>query len=229
MPRSAYPDSNDCEAILRAQGLFSSSDLASIILDLDLEGKAAAAAAEWERCTGWVPFLGDTVDATRYFDPPGPNQRLPGALGGGYLLTLPETGLLSLTSIHSGFSSASAGTALVSEDDYRLRPLNAGVSTRPYTEIEFLGAPSWGFGRSLRIIGKFGYATTVPEDAWAAILYRAAGYALPEIRERVTGGLVEWKEAEVSERYGEKFLSGSAEAWDLRWKRATDRFKRITL
>ncbi len=228
MPKTSAPDSNDIEGALRSLGLFSASELSALILDLDLEGKAQAALARWERETGWIPFLGDTADVTRYFDPSGPNQRLPGGRGGGWLMTLPN-GLLSVTSIYSGFSAADVGTALVSETDYRLRPLNASVDGRPYTEIEMLGGASWGLGRSVRIIGRWGYSLTVPDDAWTAILYGAVSIALPEIRERVTGGLVEWKEAEVSERYGEKFLASSAMAWDQRWMSAVNRFKRVVL
>jgi hypothetical protein len=222
------PDQHDVEAALRALGHLSIEELSALILDLDLEGQAAAAVAEWEALTGFKPFLADLVDVTRYYDPPGPNTRLPGGRGGGYLLDL-GTGLVSVTSIHTAFSATDAGDAAVSETNYRLRGLNASVLTSPYTHIESLSGHWYGLGRSIRIIGRWGYGTSVPEDAWQAIRMRAAGMVLSEIREQVTGGMVEWKEADASERYGEKFLSGTLDAWDRRWMMAVNRYKRVTL
>jgi hypothetical protein len=53
--------------------------------------------------------------------------------------------------------------------------------------------------------------------------------ALAEIRERVTGGVVEFQEAGVTERYGEKFLAASMAAWERRWKAAVNRYRRIVI
>lgn len=231
MPRAEYPNGNDLSGLLTSLNLFDATELATFLVDMDLDTLVQAAATQFEMESGWIPFLGDSSDVTRYFDPAGPNQRLPGSRGGSYLLSL-NAGLLTVTSFHAGFSGSSVGTALVSEDDYRLRPLNAVVENRPYTEIELLSGWTWGLGRSLRIIGRWGYGVMIPDDVWLAILHQAGNLALPILRERLTGGLVEWKEADAMERYGDAFLTGDGSAggrWMSEWSRIILRYRRVVI
>src|SRR5580704_1881625 len=105
MPRTAYPTDSDVAALAASVPLPSG---------YTFTGMGAAASAEWERRTGYRPFLGSGVDSTRLFDPPGPNRRtLSGysLLGGGRILDL-ESGIYGLTSLSIGVGQDAPGTAL---------------------------------------------------------------------------------------------------------------------
>lgn len=234
MAKTAYPDQQDIERILRSTGLFDADALDTAILDLDLETLAAAAIREWEMATGWIPFLADSVAVTRYFDPQGPNFR-PQVGGGGYVMDL-GTGLISLTSITTGVSATAPGSVLTLDTDYWLTPYNADELGYPWTGISFL-VPQWGTRRSIKVIGRFGYSMTVPDDAWLAIGHKAVTLALPEIASFITGGVRKFTELGVTEEYGEGFLYGTGGkddgsiggVWGREWARAVTRYKRVVV
>jgi hypothetical protein len=229
MPKLAYPDSHDCERVLRSLGLFDADALDAAILDLDLETAASAASRQWEEETGWIPFLADAAAVTRFFDPQGPNRQ-PQVVGGRYVMEL-GTGLVTLTSVTNGIGPTSVGTLQTLDTDFWLSPYNADELGRPWTALEWL-VQQWGARRSIKIIGRFGYSTTVPDDAWLAIAHRAASIALPEIATRIVGGVRKFSEAGVTEEYGDDFLTGQkgvGGAWSLEWKAAVGRYRRIVL
>src|SRR5216117_4162110 len=93
----AYPGPADVELLIRSLGLFDDDALATALGLIDLDTLAAAASRQWEEETGWIPFLADSEDVTRRYDPQGPNWR-PWIQGGGYPLDL-GVGLVSLTSL----------------------------------------------------------------------------------------------------------------------------------
>src|SRR5579872_4286099 len=120
MPKTAYPTDSDVAALAATVALPGGYSFA---------GMAAAAVAEWERRTGYLPFLGSGSAQSRSFDPPGPNRRtLSGfsLLGGGRLLDL-ESGLYGLTSVSIGVGPDSPGTELVNGTDFWPEPLNAAL------------------------------------------------------------------------------------------------------
>lgn len=224
----AYPTDDDLETYLRGLNLFTAAQLAAALPYLALDEKVAASSAEWERVTGWRPFLAGVTEIRRLFDPPGPNRGT-GTRGGGTFLIL-DQGLVVLAAVHTDVVPATtpSGTALVIEDDYRLWPYNAAWDNQPYTAIEFV-ARRYALAKTIGVTGLWGYTQTLPDDVWQAILQHAAGIAFAELRERRTGGMIEWKQAETSERYGEHFLEASEENWRRRFERAAMRYQRVLL
>jgi len=227
MPAHAnYPQAADLESYLRALGILTDVQMAALLSFLSLEEATAAARSEWESETGWRPFLADASPVTRYYDPQGPNFR-PHTVGGGYRLDL-EAGLIALTSVIVDVDAESPGTTLVSGEDFWLDPYNAAVMGLPYTAVLFV-VRRWGARRSIAVTGRFGFAETLPDDVWQCVLQKSAAVTFAALRERASAGLVEWKEADVSERYGENFLESSRRAWEEAFRRAAGRYRRVTL
>lgn len=223
MPHTAYPTGTEVGAFIESLGILTGEELAALSTGTTLADLAEAARDAWEADTGWRPFLKDVADVSRRFDPPGPNRR--GLTrGGANLLTL-EAGLLDVTTIVTGYANTDAGNAVLVEDDYFLGPANAGVDGRPYTAIDLLRA-GWGAPQSLRITGKWGYSSVIPADAWEAIKRQAASQGFSEVLMQLTGGMVNWHEADIVEQYDVKFLVGQQEAWERQWMRAVNRYRR---
>lgn len=233
MSKPEYPSGADVEQVIEGLRLFDVADLAEVFEFIDTDALALAAVHQWETETGWIPFLADVdddnPDQTRYFDPPGPNSRGESIGGGNHLIL--DCGIVELVTVHTGWSPTFAGTAALAGTDFRLWPYNADPLDRPWTELRFK-VPQWGQPQSIKIVGRFGYAATVREDVWLAILHQGVTLALPEVATRVTGGMVEWKEADASERYGEAFLFGDkgvGSAWGLEWSRTVNRYRRVVI
>lgn len=231
------PGAADLEQVIESLALFDPEDLTSVFEFLDLESFAAAAVRQWETETGWEPFLADVdvdnLDQTRYFDPPGPNVRGE-FVGGGNHLTL-DCGIVELDTVHTGWSATTAGTAQLAGTDFRLWPYNADPLDKPWTELRFKYR-QWGEPQSIRLVGRFGYAATVPDNAWTAILHYGVILALPEIAANITGGgNLEFQELGVTERFGAGFLTGTGGkddpglggAWMREWERVVRLFQRV--
>lgn len=208
---ATYPFSNDLAYYLLSQGLTTDAALDG----LSLSGKAAAAAAEWERATGWFPFLGGVSNEARYFDPPAE----------GRYLGL-NAGLLSLASLAYGVATdGSGGTVMAQGQGFRLLPMNTAGRGLPAEAVEFLaggygggwpysgigsavpGGLSFGagaaYGRagSIEVIGQWGRQSALTDDVWQAILQKAAALCMPQIMGRISGGLDSFTEAGVTEKY----------------------------
>jgi hypothetical protein len=223
MPYSAYPTSGQIESFIRALGILTDEQLAALLDNLDLAGVAEAAQAAWEADTGWLPFLKDTADVARRFNPPGPNRR--GLTRGGWDRIDLEAGLLSVTSVTTGYSLTDAGSALALEDDYFLWPANAAALFRPWTALEF-NSYRWGQPESLRIVGAWGFSDRIPADAWQAILRHGATIAYSEIALGVSGGATRWTEADITEEYAAGIFQQHLAAWEQQWRRAVMRYRR---
>jgi hypothetical protein len=223
----AYPSSANLQSYLNALGLLTTTQVAA----LNLADRIAAATDAWEEETGWKPFLKDSSDVARVFTPPGPNRK-PGLTGrgGGTLLDL-DCGLLTVTSIVTGYSasptSPQAGTTAVAEDDYWLLPEGAPLRNRPYTQVEF-AVSIWGVARSVRIVGKWGYCSTIPDDVFQAILRQGALQTADELVALRTGGMVEWSE-EASEKYGDNPLGKYLDRWQSDWDKAVLKHRRVVV
>jgi len=163
----AYPTSTDLQALLDGAGVSYGST--------DLTGAIQSATEEFERRTGWIPFGTDVVDRTLWFDPP--------AWGSfGCVLSL-RYGLQSLTSLTVGIATdGSGGTVLTQGVDFRLAPYDGGQDKKPYTKIEFINLP-YGTPKSIKVIGKFGYTSTLKADVKNAIL----GYAASQVMQDLVG------------------------------------------
>ena len=188
------PTANDLVTYITGLGVL---DDTGVIEDTEYAAVVEAAAEELERATGYVPFLSG-ADSTRYFDPPG-YQRRGQTLGGGRHLEL-GMGLVSLTSLYVDYSPSSAGTLLTANVDYFLEPRNAAAQGKPYEAVDFV-LPQWGDPRSVAITGAWGYAATVPADAWRAVLHYAAHLLRPALVLQNSQARKRWETAGLKVEY----------------------------
>lgn len=130
------------------------------------------------------------ADTTRYYD--GPNahsnvlygintndNRLGGGYGGDHILCVDELAAAPTSVAISTTGSVATHDLSLATTDYILYPLNATDEGYPYTEIRLdliNGTVStwYGFPKGVKIVGKFGYSTTTPEDVKQAVLIQVA-------------------------------------------------------
>lgn len=186
---AAYPTTSDLTDYLTAQGLTAP---ANVQVHLD------AAIAEWERATGYQPFKEEANAQAYYYDP----VPLYKALDLG-------TGFSTVTEVAIGVSDTDpTGTVLTLSEDYELLPYNR--SGRPIEGILFRAFTVSGRARSVKVTGKRGYSSTIPDDAWRAILVRAAMYTKQGMQ---VGGVAAFREGDVSVTYGTGATPTEAESW----------------
>jgi hypothetical protein len=169
----------------------------------DVADEVASAISEWETKTSWIPFLAESSDSTEYFD--GPNSPV-----------LP-VGYASITSVSIGITSTdNTGTALVLNEGYWLE-FNL---RKAITGIRF-GWHSIRGWKTIKIIGKKGYSSSIPDEVWLAILHRAAVKALPKINQM--GSVIKIKQGPV-----EYDLDKTRESeWAQEFKQLVYDFKRL--
>jgi len=191
----AYPTATELKNLLLGAGLITDPN-ATPDSYFDYSGAVDAAVADWENRCGYVPFVKDSSDVTRYFDPPQGRRLLLGA------------GLMTLTSVTSN------GAALTENTDFWLLPANGAAESLPYDEIEF-SARQAGLPRSIVIVGKWGRVTSVPADVKRGVLCKAASLLAGEILLGASqGGLAMWKEGDVEQRYDLSKTTACKEGWD---------------
>jgi hypothetical protein len=176
---------------------------------LSLSAKIKAAIAEWDRGTGYTPFVSDGSVTTRYYDPGGANRGGIGlsAIGGGRFLDL-EAGLISLTSLTVTGSVYTHGVQFYLED------VNAPAKGRPYEMIRFV-VPVWGNRQCIAVTGVFGFCLKLPDDAWEAILQRGMALCAPQLSLKKTGGVVSRKQGDEEIRYSDKGVGvGETSSWN---------------
>jgi len=199
MSKTAYPYAAELGAFLYSSGLISAAPTAQQS-QLFFDEAINAAVAEWERETGWVPFLSG-ASQTRTYDPPGPSPgNVQGPVGvfygvnsiGGSRKLFLNAGVRSVTTVKVGVTLTSAGTALTQNQDFWLRPQNATNYDRPFTYIEF-GYPQYGSPQSITVTAPFGFGSTVPDDAWLAIMKKSVMHLVPSLEIVISGGLTQIK------------------------------------
>ncbi len=235
MPQSGYPDINELEDLLTSAGILAAS--AGAENKLFTEAYLDAAIEEWEHTTGWHPFLKDSQDVMRLFDPPGaPNRHAAtfGAFawrGGGRILEL-DGGLLTVTSLVVGYSSQTAGTALTANQQYWLLPRNAAAIAHPYQRVEF-ASPQWGQSGSIAITGKWGYCAedAIPGSVRLAILCYAAFLAIAEHAGMQSGGMQSIKLADgAGYQYpAEGQFAQQAKQWAAYWRQTSLQHRRVSI
>ncbi len=189
MSRTAYPKTQDLEQFLAAGGLTITNALRAIFPHV-----VNAASRQFEEDCGRV-ILAPSAD-TRRFNPPTNRDRL---------LILPYD-LATLTSIvYVPVNSTS--TTMTSGTDFDAEPYNASAEGKPYTQIRFFTYSwqeplSYGVRHSLRIAGRWGYATTVPDDVWLAVVAKAAWSAYSHINLANTSGIRTWTDGDRTVAYG---------------------------
>ncbi|BDI29405.1 hypothetical protein CCAX7_14560 [Capsulimonas corticalis] len=181
--------------------------------------KIDSAIREWEKKTRWFPFLAG-ASSTRVFDPPGPRQHqaaLGGIRGGGRVLDL-RGGLISLDSLIMNGQNYTQGI------QFWMRPDNADLQGEPFQEIEFF-TPIMGPPQCIHVMGRWGYCAQVPEDAWQAILQKAAYESKPEVEFSITNGVA--KVDDVTYASGSVSpLSAQAEQWKLKFETTAEDYRR---
>jgi hypothetical protein len=142
--------------------------------DATLARLATAASRAIDRFTKREPgFWYVNSDTTRYFDGCGGRE-----LWVGYLAAAPT----SVSVAETGDVDSSAGTGGTytawSATDYLLWPYNATAEGRPYQrlDIDQLNGTKYGwykFPKGIKIVGKFGWATAVPDEIGQIALIQA--------------------------------------------------------
>lgn len=219
--KADYPGPGDVLALLAATGV-------EVSPVADLATAAAAGARDFERAVSRTMLA--PPESTRRLNAPVSRE---GAL-------IFDRDLASLTSVAI---QAQGGTSqeLTQGTDYTLEPFNAAADGMPYTALVFFSwgwswyEPLWyGYRGSIYVTGRWGYGTTIPEDAWAAMQARAAlllwgplvtgraggpgGLASATLRAE-SGGL------NSSENYGD--LLKVAALWQEQYHSAVCRYRRF--
>lgn len=207
---SAFPTISAVTTFLQEAGFLSGS------LPTSLAGVADSAKEEWERDSGFMPWIGQ-ADLTRYFDPPV-----------GYILDL-NGGLASLTTL------TIAGQGLTEGQDYYLEPVNA-FPLAPWTYIRF-AYNVYGEAQSIEVTGKWGYrvagSNAVPQDVYDAVLRRAASKALAVLSGSsgvATSPLTSVRQDDVAYTWAAtsdtQVAVGGPAQWEREWYDTLARYKR---
>lgn len=137
----------------------------------------------------------------------------------------------------------SSGTTLVQDTDYFLEPANAGVDTLPlagpYLAIRFADEVGYAWTepvpgelrRAIEVTGRWGYGTSIPEDAWWAVLVYAANLVAPAAEIRISGGLIRTESAGASSLWGDgaaSQLGWARREWGDDWDAAVRRYRRMS-
>lgn len=214
---TGWPAVSDVRTLLAGAGITSTLDDTALGTLLD------GAVAQFEQRTGWLPFVAAEDESVRLFDPPG---LVPGVaygfIGGGQRLKF-GAGLVSASALTIG------GVAKAQNTDWWLYPQSAPGAGMPYTHLLFRW-PIYGSPGTVSITGRWGYclSSTVPADAWRAVLHLAAAEALAIEGGRASGGMTDWTEESTREAFGERPYAGLNEAWGMSADHIINSYARVT-
>ena len=209
---NAYPVDSDITALINGSGITLPSGYST-------SGYAAAAIDEWEKLTGFIPFLNTEGSSAQTFDPPGvrPNAKSYGSLYGGERVMALKGGLVSVASV------VSSGQTMVLGTDYRLRPGNAAAKGKPFTWIEF-AYPIWGLPDSVVVTGVFGYCSgSIPQTAWDAIVRIGAAMVARDVLQGIYASPTDIKEGD--EAVQQDSFRDLGQAWEAYSARMVDFYK----
>jgi hypothetical protein len=212
--KSAYPVDTDVEAVLTAAGL--------ALGTLDTATAALAGRHAFELETRRIMLA--PAATNRRFDPPELDPAGVGFLDLGADVAVFNT----LTYQPEGGSP----TSLVVNRDFWLQPYNAPDKATPYTWIDLAGQHCRAKPllpadrRSLIVNGRWGYSTTIPEDAWRAMVAWSVWSLLPEEMISLTGGKVSTQVAGVITAWGVRPLLASREEFARIWRQTTALYSR---
>ena len=196
MPQTAYPTLIDLGAWLQDAGF-----TAAAVANLDLETAAAAGVATFEQATGRKMLA---VSQTREFDLTAVNPR----------------GVLDLRADMASLTSVTvSGPAQVLNTDMRLREPNASDRGLPFWALQFARRfypvvtypqPSWA---AIAVTGLWGYAATIPDDAWQGMLVLAGLELHPFLAQEFSHGALTYQEQDVTEHYGPDPMGSLRDNW----------------
>lgn len=115
-----------------------------------------------------------SADVTQYFDGNGTTK-----LRIGELAAAPTSVAVAETGIVDGAAGTGGSYTTWSASDYLLWPYNAPNDNEPYRRLDInllngSQAVWYPFPKAVKIVGKFGYATTVPDDIKQAAIIQAS-------------------------------------------------------
>lgn len=155
-----------------------------------------ACVSAWEQKTDYHPFLADADDTTWLFQPDDLCLLDFGVDGG-------PGGFISITSVTVGVTYANpTGIELVAGRDYLLKPANAANRSRPYTYLTGKRVEYDAGEASIEVIGRAGFAETVPADVWEAVLRCVMAMLLPSQGIAISGGYERITELDTTVQYG---------------------------
>lgn len=215
---SFYPTGMDLQVFLVGAGMLDNPPSANARM-IDLDAAMASAVSEWEKLTGWHPFLAAQAEVTRTFDPPGPTSTRWRYEGGGNVLDL-GAGFLSVSSVVHGTTDYIIGG---DSAQVYLLPVDAAAKERPFTDLRFCW-PVFGVPQSIQVTGVCGYGAALPEDVWTILLRMAATDLAPELALLKTGGLLEVKQEGLLRKYAGTSM-GQYGPFDGQIKQWSDKLK----
>lgn len=189
-------------------------------------GYVSAAIDRFESITGRLPMLAIS-STTLYFDPPTPDSGHPNWRNGVLMdLDFPFTAITRVATDCSPTNST--GTTLTIGTDVLLEPNNYALKRLPIESLKFLAGFS-SSSRSIGVTGTPGSYAAWPPDAWFGVLAcAAANFAADVLSGAIGAGMASYKEADVSEDYGEAAFGANVDMWKVRETAAILRYTRIT-
>lgn len=212
---TAYPDEEDVQLLLQSAKLWpADSDSAGQALALQqAEIAALGAKAEFERMTGWLPFLAGPSATTRTFD---------------------ATDFNGVLDLHGGLLSSPtvtvSGSAYTVDTNFYLDPANAAGQGKAWTSLRFWGHIAPGRPNQISVTGRFGYCTSLPADVWQAIQKYAGVLTLMSIENRPNpGSIVQDGFSKSWDVVGVISQTKILDTWGKDWNGAVRRYVRVTV
>ncbi|MDW8206832.1 MAG: hypothetical protein RMJ43_03275 [Chloroherpetonaceae bacterium] len=185
---SAYPTVPEAVERVRVAGIPSPSYT-------QVETALQAAIRALERETGFTPFLAESVATQWHFRPDGSGMIDFAADGG-------PGGFVEIQEVRHGVIHASpTGLALVAGRDYTLYPVNAALRGRAYWFLRSTLLHFEDFEPSVRVTGRAGGVTAIPEDVYEAICAEVVARVVYPAQAPVAGVSMV-RQGDVEVRYG---------------------------
>lgn len=199
MPKSAWPTGSQLSAAVAGVG-------GAVPAGYTAADLIAAAIAEWERKTGWTPFLANVGTTTLEHDP-----------SGWYTLRL-RAPFFTVTSVTVDGVTKASGT------DFWPMPYNSQTVMTPIVGLRFR-EPLVGDPMTISVTGRLGYDDDIHEDAWMAVLNRAVAMVL-EIDAGTTGQATEIEQGLVKVKYDSTSGRGTIDRLNKNFTETVMRYKR---
>lgn len=210
-----YPRGNELGSYLEGAGISPGAGL-------NLDTLIGAARRDFERAVGGI-ILAAQEPQERRFDPP--FARWPALLDLGDFLLEPA-------SVAYQRPDGDPQSYTIDEDVW-FRPDNAAERGRPFELLEFLRPwPHFsrhGDRRSIRVTGRWGYADSVPDDVFDAILARAAWRAASPVRHAETGGMAAIHQADVKLQFGVESFGNIVDGWGRVFEETVASYQRLSI
>jgi len=218
-----YPTGADLEVLLKSVNAWPDDSLTTQVALAREQAQIAAdgAAFEFERSTGWLPFLAKETATARPFD---------GTDESGVLDL--KAGLLASP---APIAQLTVGNKVYQEDiSYWLQPATAPDQGLPYTRLQFIhsifGGLTWSLPNRMTITGRWGYCDSLPPDVWVAIQKKGAVELLASMEN--LQDIASISQDGFSKSYditGVITQSKLLEVWGVNFKQYVTRYTRITV